>query len=277
MSCTFSRELLALHVDNDLPETDRRLVSNHLQLCTECIAFLDQLVHRHSQLKLRRESVPESAFVRMRRDVLSQIENSPQALGWTVRIERALWLGFHRQSLVFTSLAIAAVSATVFAQMRHTGLPDAQHVGQAAVFTDTNSLLRPAGYREWISIGSSASPETAAAHIPIKSSARISRNTYIDRTAYLEYSETGRFREGTVLILETEGAAGKQPLALVASVKDSRFEGGWGFFDFTNENGELKGESQSLTNANSCRTCHEQHAKSDHVFTQFHPALKTAT
>ena len=279
MSCTFSKELLALHVDNDLPEKDRHIVATHLQACQACSDFLAQLNHRHSQLKLlRRETVPPSTFTRMRREVLARVENSPHALVWSVRIERALWLGFNRHSLVFTSLAIAAISATVFAQMRHVSLPDATPpAALAAVFTENDFMVRPSGYREWISIGSSADPEGAAAHTSIKSTAGQSQNVYIDRSAYLEYSETGKFREGTVFILETFGASNKQPLAMVASVKDSRFDGGWGFFDFTSVDGSLKEKSQALPSVNSCRTCHEQRAKSDHVFTQFHPALKTAT
>ena len=91
MSCAFSKELLALHVENDLPDSDSRIVAKHLKECAECESFLDRLSHRQSQLKLlRNEAVPPATVNRMRRDVLSQIENSPQALGWSVRVERTL-------------------------------------------------------------------------------------------------------------------------------------------------------------------------------------------
>jgi len=279
VSCTFSRELLALHVENDLSESDLRVVAKHLQECAECGEFHAQLSHRQSQLKLLRcESIPQSTFTRMRREVLSQIENSPQALGWSVRIERTVWLGFRRHSLVFTSLAIAAVSATLFAQMRQPALHDTTNSTKlAAVFAENGALIRPAGYREWVSIGSSTGSDVADPHIPAKPSSGFSRNVYIDRSAYREFSETGKFPEGAVLLLETSGAADKQPISLEASVKDIRFDGGWGFFDFTNADGTLKDKAQSLPVTSSCRTCHEERAKSDHVFTQFHPALKTAT
>jgi hypothetical protein len=280
VSCTFSKELLALHVENDLTETEGRIVAKHVQECAECEGFLGQLGHRQSQLKLlRHEAVPQSTYTRMRREVLSHIENSHQTLGWSIRIERTLWLGFRRHAFVFSSLAIAAVvSATLFAQMRQPALQDtATSTKRAAVFADNNSLIRPAGYREWISVGSSIGTNVPDPHNPSNASSGFSHNVYIDRSAYRSFSETGQFPEGAVLILETSGAADKRPIALQASVKDSRFDGGWGFFDFTNTDGTIKDKAESLAGKSSCRTCHEERAKSDHVFTQFHPALKTAT
>jgi len=279
VNCTFSKELLALHVENDLPETDVRYVAKHLQECAECKGFLDGLSRRQSQLKmLRREAIPQSSLARMRRGVLSQIENSPQALGWSVRIERTLWLGFRHPAFILSSLAIAVVSATLFAQMRQPALQDtAASTQRAAVFADNNTLVRPGGYREWISVGSSIGSEIPEPHGVSNAPAGLSHNVYMDRTAYRAFSRTGKFPEGAVLILETSGMAGKQPIALQASVKDSRFDGGWGFFNFTNTDGTIKDTAESLAGKGSCRTSHEERAKTDHVFTQFHPALKTAT
>jgi Cytochrome P460 len=279
VSCAFSKELLALHVENDLPEADGRLVAKHLQECAECLDFMEGLGRRQSQLKLLRcEPIPQSTLTRMRREVLSQIENSQQALGWSVRIERTLWLGFRRHAFVFSSLVIAAVSATLFAQMRQPALQDsAESTKQAVVFADNNTLVRPAGYREWISVGSSIGPDSPEPHGLSNASSGFSHNVYMDRAAYRAFSRTGKFPEGAVLILETSGDAGKQPLALQASVKDSRFDGGWGFFNFTDADGTIKDTAESVAGKSSCRTCHEERAKSDHVFTQFHPVLKTAT
>jgi hypothetical protein len=279
VSCAFSKELLALHVENDLAETDGHIVAKHLRECAECSDFLDGLSHRQSQLKLlRRENIPQSTLTRMRRGVLSRIENSPQALGWSVRVERTLWLAFRRHAFIFSSLVIAAVSATLFAQMRQPTLQEsAESTKQAVVFVDNNTLVRPAGYREWISVGSSMGSDIPEPHGLHSASSGFSHSVYMDRSAYNAFSRTGKFPEGAVLILETSGAAGKQPIALQASVKDSRFDGGWGFFNFTNADGTIKDTAESVAGKSSCRTCHEERAKSDHVFTQFHPALKTAT
>lgn len=279
MSCAFSKELLALHVENDLPETDRRVVSKHLQECAECESFMNRLSHRQSQLKLlRSETVPQSTLNRMRRGVLSQIENSPQPLGWAVRIERTFWLGFRRHAFVFSSLAVAVVSATLLAQMRQPVEQDTEaSTVHAAVFADNNTLVRPVGYREWISVGSSVGSDIPEPHRLSNSPSGFSRNVYMDRSAYRAFSRTGKFPEGAVLILETSGTADNQPVALQASVKDNRFQGGWGFFNFTNTDGTIKDKAESIAGKSSCGTCHEERAKSDHVFTQFHPALKSAT
>jgi hypothetical protein len=278
VSCTFSKELLALYVENDLPEADGHGVAKHLQECAECEYFLEGLSRRQSQLKLlRREAIPQSSLTRMRREVLSQIENSPRALGWSVRIERTLWMGFRRPAFILSTLAIAVVSATLFAQMRQSGLQDtAVSTKRAAVFADNNTLVRPAGYREWISVGSSIGSNIPEPHGVPNAPSELSHNVYMDRASYRAFSRTGKFPEGAVLILESY-VAGKQPMALQASVKDSRFDGGWGFFNFTNVDGTIKDTAEAVASKSTCRTCHEERAKSDHVFTQFHPALKTDT
>jgi len=164
------------------------------------------------------------------------------------------------------------VSATLFAQMRQVPSRDKS----VAVFEAGGTLFLPDGYRNWISIGSSIGPGVALGpHTPAAA-----HQIYIDRSAYREFSATGKFPEGAVLMLEIFGASdksGKQPVALTASVKNSRFDGGWGFFDFTNADGTIAAKAQAIYNKSSCRACHEERARFDHVFTQFHPALKTAT
>ena len=277
MNCAFSRELLALHVENDLPDSDERVVANHLLECAACQDFLDELRNRQSQLKmLRRDTFHPSEFASMRRDVLSRIENSSHGLGsyglgWRVRIERMLFLGFRRHTTVFASIAIAvAVSATLLAQMRNVA-PKTESV---SLLSGGDTLVHPDGYRDWVSVGSSIGPnDVANPHVPANPATGFVRNIYINRPAYREFSQTGKFPEGSILMMELSGAPGQQTLSLEASVKDSRFDGGWGYFDFTGPDGKIKDKAQALPNTSSCRTCHEDRAKVDHVFTQFHPAM----
>jgi predicted anti-sigma-YlaC factor YlaD len=93
VTCNFSKELLALHVENDLPAGDERIVVDHLVTCDGCRLFLEHLSQRQAQLKsLRSETIHPSAFASMRHEVLSRIESAPHALGWPVRLERALFL-----------------------------------------------------------------------------------------------------------------------------------------------------------------------------------------
>ena len=269
MTCDFPKEMLALHAEDDLPENDAKVATNHLLACSECRRFLEQLRERQSMLKLllRQETVSSSAIVGMRRDVMSAIHGSPEVLHWTVRVERLLMLGLRRHRYAFAALALAAVvSVSVLAQMRQasTGV-----IEPAAVFDGKDTLLRPDGYREWVFVGGSFGPHNAAPDTFHK--------VYIDRSAYREYSKTGKFPEGTVMVLEMRSSEPNSAIALQASVKDSsRFEGGWGFFDFTDAEGRMKSKAAAQPAVSTCRSCHEERAETDHVFTQFYPALKLA-
>jgi hypothetical protein len=145
------------------------------------------------------------------------------------------------------------------------------------MFAGSDTLLRPDGYREWVSIGSEASSgRSTSPHVPANPASGFVRKVYIDRLAYREFSTTGKFPEGAVLVMELSSSPDKPPFALEASVKDNRFAGGWGFFDFTQPGGRIQDKARVVPDKSSCRTCHEERAGTDHVFTQFHPALKTA-
>jgi cytochrome P460 len=95
-------------------------------------------------------------------------------------------------------------------------------------------------------------------------------NVYINPDAYREYSKSGKFPEGTILVQEMVATE-----VVKASVKDSgRFEGGWGYFDFSEGTGALKSEAEPLPQTAGCLSCHQEKAATDHVFTQFYPVLR---
>jgi len=115
-------------------------------------------------------------------------------------------------------------------------------------------------------------------------------NVYIDPVAYRAYQRSGKFPEGTVMVLESLSPAGtkfdlesqgtyeEDVIALQASVKDSsRFDGGWGFYDFTAAAGKLKPQAEPLPQTAGCLACHREKAATDHVFTQFYPVLRVST
>ena len=280
MTCRFSREALALYVEGDLSGTRERLTSSHVATCDECQQFLEQLRASQSQLKsLRREAVRPSDCTGMRRDVMAIINQRTDQPGWMVRLERALWLG-RRPSYALVAVGLlAVVSVSVLAQRRQVapGMTSA-----VAVFEGRDTLLRPEGYREWIRVdGLSMKPQQADIH----RGARAQRRTvYINPSGYGAYARTGQFPEGTLMIWESSDP-GPHALdrsrtdspVLLASVKDStRFDGGWGFFDFKSLDGALTTKAQAQPESSGCRTCHQRDAETDHVFTQFYPALQTA-
>ena len=157
----------------------------------------------------------------------------------------------------------------------------------AAVFEGQDTLLRPEGYREWIFVGSSLGlryDENPAKEQPQKP--EHFNNVYINPVAYRQFSKTGKFPDGTVLILEIatletkkepglQGAHQKDFIRLEAAVKDSqRFADGWAYFSFTEKEGKLKDKSQPFAKS-ACYDCHHSKAATDHVFTQFYPVLRT--
>ena len=111
-------------------------------------------------------------------------------------------------------------------------------------------------------------------------------NVYINPSSYREYARTGKFPDGTMMVLELarseskkepglQGSYAKEFVALEASVKDStKFEGGWGYFRFTDDQGKPK--ANATAEQGDCRSCHQDRAETDHVFTQFYPVLRSA-
>jgi cytochrome P460 len=155
-----------------------------------------------------------------------------------------------------------------------------------AVFEGKNTLVRPEGYREWVFVGSSLglsyAEDPAQARTP-----QTYHNVYMIPWAFREFSKTGKFPEGTMMVLELataenksepglQGSYEKDYTALEVSLKDStRFDGGWGYFNFTERPGVLKAKADPFPK-NNCWACHDQKAATDHVFTQFYPVLRAA-
>jgi hypothetical protein len=183
----------------------------------------------------------------MRERLLSQIRDERRTLGWALRLERALVLSFRGQPYAFAGLAVLLViSAVLLGQPRH-ALPAAQFEGEEA-------LVRPLEYRSWVLVGN---------------------QVYVDPAGYREYTRTGAFPEGTVFVRERTRSEQDPHGAFVASVKDSsRFQGGWGFFDFTEKEGPLQSRARTASYG-TCQPCHEAQAETDHVFTQFYPVLRS--
>jgi len=156
----------------------------------------------------------------------------------------------------------------------------------AAVFDDSDQLRFPSGYRNWVYVGTSLGLSYAEAAVGAGEDRRpeFFQNVFIDPQSYARYTATGEFPEGTVMILEVASAAVKNEpglqgryegeiLGVEASVKDSsRFDQGWAYFSFTDRTGETKELAEAFP-AESCWTCHHDHAETDHVFTQFYPVL----
>jgi len=282
VTCGFSREMLALHVEGDLSEPGAEVTARHLSACGECREFLEQLRTTQSLLKsIRRETVSPSECAAMRRDVMSIINDRRDGSGWALRVERAIVLGARRRSYALAASALLAIlSVSVLAQIRHTAADATQF---PALFEGKDTLVRPEGYRAWVLVGSSADTNRPGVAGAASAPSTPTPKVYIDPSGYREYEKTGRFPEGTLMVwesvakeAETAQPHGKSAM-LLASVKDSaRFAGGWGFFDFTGPDGAITSTARALPDSSGCRACHRQGAETDHVFTQYYPVLRAA-
>lgn len=163
------------------------------------------------------------------------------------------------------------------------------------IFEGKNTLLRPVNFREWIYVGTSRGLSYAP-NPPAQNQASITgstnelyRNVYINPEAYREFAKTGKFPEGTTLVMEKaladtkrepglQGSYEKEFVGLEVSVKDSsRFENGWAYFEFSNGVGSTyKAKAEPFPVSAGCVACHQQKAETDNVFTQFYPVLRAA-
>lgn len=158
MSCAFSKEALALHVEGDLPDAAARTTVRHLATCEECRAFFEQLRAAQSLLKsLRREVVSPSECTEMRRGVMSIIDGRLDEPGWALRFERALVLGVRQRAYAMAAVAvIAIVSVSALAQMRSA----APGVGPSAARTPLATQTSLASHRS----GEAEPPGVRKAH-----------------------------------------------------------------------------------------------------------------
>jgi len=277
MNCDRARDLLALSAGGDLAESEIAGLNVHLKECADCEQFQERLQSNQTLLRsLRREAVAATDLAEMRAGLFTQLENAPAVLGWRLRFERFLFSQMRRPLYAVAAMAVVViVSATLFAQIRRVAAnPDTA----VAMFDGTDALLRPAAYREWIFIGSSTSKDGER---------DLFQNIYMSPTAYREYVRTGRFPEGTVMVREgaaseakrigtLDGAYEKEFVSLQVSVKDSsRFDGGWGFYEFTGGEGQFAAKASVQEENSRCVSCHRDRAAEDHVFTQFYPVLRS--
>jgi hypothetical protein len=144
---------------------------------------------------------------------------------------------------------------------------------------ESDGRLRfPAKYREWIFLSSgldmSYSERGGADHSMFD-------NVFAEPTAYREFVRTGRWPDGTLLLLEARGATSKgsinqhgkfqngDVMGVEVHVKDTtRFDGGWAFFSF-----DSPGPAKRIPATADCYSCHQQHAAVDTTFVQFYPTL----
>ena len=154
------------------------------------------------------------------------------------------------------------------------------NAGDKARFTGDNELVRPAKYREWVFL-SSGLGMTYGPHAPAPGTPQRFDNVFVNPSSYREFLKTGKWADGTVMLLEIRESESKGSInqhghyqtglaALEAHVKDSRRfpEGGWAFYDL-----KTNAASKPLPANNRCAQCHVANGAVDTTFVQFYPEL----
>ena len=156
-----------------------------------------------------------------------------------------------------------------------------------AKFNASGALIRPAGWREWIFVGSPLTPNSlngGNAAFPEFHS------VYIDPESWAHYKKTGKFREGTMfakeltLVGDTAGTSGIGyfngdlqgfEIAHKDSKRYSKKTDGWAYYSFGHQPEPYADTATAFPTA-ACAACHTAAAAEDMVFTQYYPILKAA-
>lgn len=150
---------------------------------------------------------------------------------------------------------------------------------RAANYTADGRLEFPAHYREWVYLSSGLDMRYTEEGGNPKHS--MFDNVFVDPRAYREFLRTGTWVDGTVLVLESRGAAEqgsinrhgrfqtRDLMGIEAHVKDThRFPAGWAFVAFRG-----RGPTAAIPQSADCYTCHREHGAVDTTFVQFYPTL----
>ncbi len=151
-------------------------------------------------------------------------------------------------------------------------------------FAAGNQLIRPEGYREWVFVGSGLGMSYSEG--PYEKAPDFT-NIYIQPEAFRQFAATGKFPDGTVLVMEVVSAGSKASinqrgqfeercLGVEAAVKDeNRFPEKWAYFSFIGADGKALDQARPFPKQ-ACWKCHNEHGAVDNVFVQFYPVLRDA-
>ena len=179
------------------------------------------------------------------------------------------------------------------------GLATAQPVPpDAPAYAANGDLLLPQKFETWVFAGSNLGlgyspdvPNNTRAEAARQVQTQQFHNVYINPLAYDAYVKTGKFPEGTMLVMDVYVAASREPSGIVNSgtyngpritievaVKNSKRPDGsktdWAYYNFTGASpGSLAPQAKAEENAD-CYACHKSHAGDDNVWVQFYPALR---
>ena len=159
----------------------------------------------------------------------------------------------------------------------------------APKFDKSGQLLQPKDYREWVYVGTPVTPNDMNNG---KAAFPEFHNVYIDPKSYAHWKETGKFRDGTIIMKELVSVGSKAAVSgngyfmgefvgLEATIKSAKHfpdePGNWAYFSFSNpENHKELNPTATAFPTAACAACHQASAADDMVFTQYYPVLSVS-
>jgi cytochrome P460 len=150
--------------------------------------------------------------------------------------------------------------------------------GPKPKYDEKGQLLRPADYREWMFLSAGYGMN----YSPGPDSHEMFTNVFVQRWAYQEFSNSGKWPEQTMFVIDERDAASRSSInqkghyqtdlmGLAVEVKDSaRNPDTWAYYGYDAESKT----SGAMPHGNACWSCHDAHAAVEHTFVQFYPTLK---
>ena len=161
-------------------------------------------------------------------------------------------------------------------------------VTDGPTYTAEGQLKFPGSYRDWTFLTSGLDMSYDAKSAPMGMG--MFNNVFVNPEAHRAFQATGRWPEGTELVLEIRGAEGAKSINKAGRTQSGELMGvevhvldsahldpkqkgdGWAFYGF-----DKLTTAKKIDRTASCYACHEQHAAVDTTFVQFYPTLlKTA-
>jgi Cytochrome P460 len=145
-------------------------------------------------------------------------------------------------------------------------------------YSDDGRLLPQPDYREWVYL-SSGLDMSYTPRVANMSAHPMFDNVFVNPEAYRDFLQTGRWPNGTMLVLEVRAAEsnasinkaghfqGENVMGVELHVKDTA-RGGWAFYAF-----DSAAPAKMVPREATCYSCHRDHGAVDTTFIQFYPTL----
>jgi len=115
MNCGSREQSIALYVEGDLKDSERREIELHLQGCSSCRELANSLMSSLSLFKDLRQEMPQlSELSEVRQRVLNEVGDMQPAPGWVLIMHRLIFAGLRRKTAIAGLALVILTSGTLW-------------------------------------------------------------------------------------------------------------------------------------------------------------------